>query len=389
MDIAFVSNVVYPFVKGGAEKRIHEIGRRLVASGHDVTVYGRHFWDGPSRTTHAGMQLRAVAPEADLYAGDRRSITEAIGFSARLVPALRRALRRTSHDVVVVSVFPYFPVLGAVVATLDRGTPIVTTWHEVWLEYWNDYLGPTAPLGKLVERVCARVPQHPVAVSELTADRLATIGPPRNAITVIPNGIDVEAVRTAPRPSERGQAGYDVLFVGRLVADKNVDLLLEAFDDACEETDATLGIIGDGPELERLQAQQQAMTHPDRVTFLGFVDSDTDVLGYMRDAQVFASLSTREGFGIVFVEAMAADCTVVTANHPNSNASAVVGDAGFSVPPNRPDVTEALTNALRGQRPETDPVCRASDFDWDRIAEQAEAHYQQVAGIDTSQTGHQ
>jgi len=46
MDIAFVSNVVYPFVTGGAEKRIHEIGTRLADQGHEVTVYGRHFWDG-------------------------------------------------------------------------------------------------------------------------------------------------------------------------------------------------------------------------------------------------------------------------------------------------------------------------------------------------------
>jgi len=96
MRIAFVSNVVYPFVTGGAEKRIHEIGTRLADRGHDVTVYGRHFWDGPDEITHSGMTLQAVAPAADLYNDDRRSIAEAIDFAARALPPLRRQLRTTN-----------------------------------------------------------------------------------------------------------------------------------------------------------------------------------------------------------------------------------------------------------------------------------------------------
>jgi hypothetical protein len=57
MRIAFISNVVYPFVTGGVEKRIHEIGTRLSNKGHDATVYVRHFWDGPKETTRDGMTL--------------------------------------------------------------------------------------------------------------------------------------------------------------------------------------------------------------------------------------------------------------------------------------------------------------------------------------------
>ena len=62
MRVAFVTNVVAPWVTGGAQKRVHEIGTRLAEEGHDVTVYGRHFWDGPEEMTHEGMTLRAAAP---------------------------------------------------------------------------------------------------------------------------------------------------------------------------------------------------------------------------------------------------------------------------------------------------------------------------------------
>jgi hypothetical protein len=88
-------------VKGGAQKRIHEIGTRLVEGGHDVTIYGRHFWDGPAETTHGGMTLRAVSPERDLYAGDRRSITEAVEFATDLLVPLRRHVG--THDLLLLS----------------------------------------------------------------------------------------------------------------------------------------------------------------------------------------------------------------------------------------------------------------------------------------------
>ena len=257
MRIAFVSNVVHPFATGGARKRIHEIDTRLAADGHEITVYGRHFWDGPPETTHEGLTLRAVAPAADLYTDDRRSVTEAIDFAARLAHPLHRRLAANDHNLVVASVFPYFPVLAAKLAALGTDTPLVTTWHEVWREYWESYLGGAAPFGKAIEQVTARLPQQPIAVSAVTADRLAEIGPTRESIDVVPNGIDVDRIQSAPLPESHGHDAYDVLFAGRLIEDKNVALLLDTFNAVADQSDATLGIIGDGPEADRLQQQAQ------------------------------------------------------------------------------------------------------------------------------------
>lgn len=365
-----MTNVVHPYVTGGAQKRVHEIGTRLAADGHEVTVYCRHFWDGPRERRHNGMTLRAVAPEADLYGpGGRRSITEAVGFATRLVPTLRKELHH--HDLVVASVFPYFPVLSSKLSTLGMDVPLVTTWHEVWGGYWDGYLGFLAPFGKAVERVTATVPQHPIAVSNVTASRLAAIGPSRDRITIVANGIDVERIRTTDPVAD----GFDVLFAGRLIEDKNVDMLIQAFDSIASKFDVHLGIVGDGPERQSLERLASTTDHSDRITFTGFLEDYSDVLAHMTAARVFASPSTREGFGITYLEAMAAGCTVIGADHPESAAGEVIGEGGFVVPPTVDDLGDALDRALDGRRPPTDPVEVASPYDWDVVAEQAAQAY--------------
>jgi glycosyltransferase involved in cell wall biosynthesis len=384
VNVAFVTNVVYPFVKGGAQKRVYELGRRLADRGHEVTVYARQFWEGPTAIEVEGMTYRGVAPARDLYTGSdsyggtdgRRSISEAIGFAGKAVIPLARAVRRGDHDLAVASVFPYFPVLSARVATLFGNTPLVTTWHEVWGDYWEAYLGHLAPFGKVVERLVAAVAQHPVAVSRRTADQLATIGPARDAIRVVPNGVNVAAIREVSPADD----GFDVLFAGRLIADKNVDALLSAFDGVSERHDATLGIVGDGPEFDALVQQARGLRHADRVTFLGFLEDYEDVLAQMHAASVFASPSTREGFGITLVEAMAADCTVVAVDHADSAASEVLGDGGFVTDLSVDGLADALDAALAGERPPQDPQRVAEQYDWDVLARRAERAYAAVAG---------
>ena len=96
----------------------------------------------------------------------------------------------------------------------------------------------------------------------------------------------------------------------------------------------------------------------------------------MHAADVFASPSTREGFGITFAEAMAADCTVLAADHPESAAGEVIDGAGFVVPPTDEAVREALDVAVAGKRPTKNPKERAQTYDWDNVTTQAEQIYQ-------------
>ncbi len=104
MKIAFVYDAVYPWVKGGAEMRIHELGKRLSARGHEVHIFGVKWWEGEDTIEYEGMTLHGVCKARNLYVNGRRSISEAIIFAAKLFPALRKE----KFDLIDVSVFPYF-----------------------------------------------------------------------------------------------------------------------------------------------------------------------------------------------------------------------------------------------------------------------------------------
>ena len=99
----------------------------------------------------------------------------------------------------------------------------------------------------------------------------------------------------------------------------------------------------------------------------------------MRAADIFVSPSTREGFGLTFTEALAAECTVIAADHPDSAADEVIDEAGFLAEPTVSGVKTVLERALDGERPPGDPLVRAKTFDWDRVAEEALAVYQAAA----------
>ncbi|QSG07034.1 glycosyltransferase family 4 protein [Halapricum desulfuricans] len=367
MDVALVTNVAYPFVKGGAERRFYELGRRLADRGHEVTIYTRRYWGDGGEHEQEGMTLRAVAPRRELYVGERRSITEAVEFALRLA----RPLLTSDHDVIDVSVFPYFPVFPAAAAALRSGAALVTTWHEVWNRYWLEYLGALGVGGIVAERLAARLAGRAVTVSQLTADRLGSLGVPRDRITTVYNGIDTARIGSVePDPD-----APEVLFVGRLVESKRVDQLLSAFDRVAADRNVRLGIVGDGPERDRLREQAASLDSRNRITFYGAVSDDDDVYSLMRGATVFVSPSAREGFGLALLEAMAAGCQVVAVDHPDSAVDEVVDDAGLLVEPTVGAVADGLAAVLDGECSATAPQAAAQRFDWGRIVDDLEDVY--------------
>lgn len=145
-------------------------------------------------------------------------------------------------------------------------------------------------------------------------------------IRYIPNGIDIKTYQTRPSLAVKHPKMKTILYIGRLEGRKGVKYLLRAFKELSDRRmDVQLLIAGSGPDENKLRDYVEELDIP-RVTFLGFI-SDNDKVHHLHRADVFCSPATRgESFGIVLLEAMAANCPVVAGD--NLGYQSVMKDTG-------------------------------------------------------------
>lgn len=175
---------------------------------------------------------------------------------------------------------------------------------------------------------------------------------PANRVSVIPDPALSEAELhqlSGSRPVRNSQAGCRFLTIGRLAAQKNQMLLLEAFARHAWSED-TLVIAGDGPERERLVERANALGLRSRVRFVGHVD---DVRALYAEADVFVLSSHYEGAPAVILEALAAGLPIASTDCCVSMEWLTgYGQFGVVVPPDDPDALGMAMNVVRHLLPD-------------------------------------
>ncbi len=378
MRIAFVYDVIYPEVKGGVEKRVWELARRLAAKGHETHIYGMKYWTGDDTIVREGVTMHGVCPAFKLYKPEgRRSIRQVLYYTLMLP----LKLYGERFDAVDCQSSPYMPAYVCWLYSLLKGVPFTITWHEVWAGYWRKYLGALGVFGSLLERGCMHLTRHHIAVSENTKRRLA-----ENRVgceAVIPNGVDTGYI-DGVKPSNTKS---DIIFVGRLIKSKNVDILIDAAGKLkASHPNLKVLIVGDGPERTALEEKAGTLGLGDNVRFTGFMESYEEVIALMKSSRIFAFPSTREGFAIAAVEAAASGLPIVTVIHEDNAAADLVSDGvnGLLARPGPTELAEALDRLLGDEtyRKALGEAARemASGYDWDRSAEKLLSELHAVTG---------
>ena len=381
MRIAFVYDAIYPWVTGGAERRFHELAQRL-RKRHDVHLVGWQWWDGPSTLERDGVTLHGIGRAPALYGDDgKRTVREAVSFSARLLPFLLRH----RFDVIDCSATPYLPLYPAAAARRIRSGRLVVTWHEFWGTHWDEYL-PHRPLvarlARALEAGGRRVGDQVVAVSDFTARAMDMVDDPRMAVAG--NGVDVEAIAGAePMPD-----GAELVFVGRLIDEKRVDLLLEALALLADRGIRTrCAIVGDGPQRAALEAHAARLGIAERVRFQGRVP-ESDVARHLQAARILVMPSLREGYGLAVAEGQAAGAVPVVVSSPFSAATDLVDDGvdGLVVEPTAAALADGIGALLAGPAHLERMAAAARETgagrSWDAVADRMERMYGKLLAED-------
>lgn len=384
LQIAYVSDGLFPYGQWAGHRRFHELAGRL-SDRHEVHYFTWRFWDGPPDISDGGVLLHGVADPPTRYeAGGRLSRPEAIGFSRGLLSAVKS--RR--FDVIDCSAAPRLPLYATGLGAWLAESPLVVTWHELGDDQWT-YVPRRGRLARLARGMMGRAlrlgPQH-VAVSPITADQLVGAGLPADRIWVVGNGIELEAFDRAPKSAVES----DIVFVGRLVEDKRVDLLIEAVGRLrAAQPNVRCLIIGDGPLRPALEALVAAKGLVQQVWFMGHV-ADVEKMSLLKASTILVMPAVRDGFGIPAVEGQAAGLVPIVVRSRQGAAPSMIHDGvdGLVCDPTA-DALAAAIHSLLGDpfrtalmRAAAGEAVRRRDWEW--VTQQMELVYLDAGRPDES-----
>ncbi len=353
-----------PATDGGVEMSVDRLSRALVRRGHSVTVYGRRAYCDAAAEMHDGVRQIPLATINTKH-------LEAISHTSL---ATAHAVVKHRYDVVHFhatgpSLLSGFPRL--------RGIPTVATIQG--MDWKREKWGPTARgVLRLAARIASTVPHETIVVSRvlksLVRDRYG-----REA-HYVPNGVDFSDLRESIPIDGLGDRPF-ALFLGRIVPEKQVHVLIEAFSRL--DGDYRLVIAGGSSHSDdyvRFVQRLAAGNH--RIKMLG-PRFGPEKAWLLQNAAVFVQPSTIEGLPIALLEALACNRLTIVSDIPeNIETVTVDGEIphGFIFRTgDSDDLYQKLREAFQHDSKTRQPGPEVREkYDWERLAEQTEAVYWQA-----------
>ncbi|HEU0256779.1 MAG TPA: glycosyltransferase [Microbacteriaceae bacterium] len=330
LTIVIGADTFPPNVNGAARFAQH-LASGMAARGHDVHIVApaasrRHGtwseeYDGQRVTAHRLLSWRWYSPSWLRFALPWR-IKE---NSARILDEVMPDVVHFQSHIITGR--------GLSIEAKRRGIRVVGTNH-----FMPENLFDHAPIPKALRRLSIRMAWRAAARSFARADVVTSPTPTAahfleeatglTGVLAVSCGIDISRYIASfePRPVPR------ILFVGRVMSEKQLPVLLRAFAVLPRDLGARLDIVGDGDQLHELEGLARTLGVDGRVTFAGYLDEARLHQAYTT-ASVLAMPSTAELQSIVTMEAMASGLPVVAADAMALPHLVHDGENGYLFPP--------------------------------------------------------
>ena len=354
---------------GGIAAYTQHLSSRLVARGHEVTVYCRRQYLGDEFT---GGRL----PD---FEGIRRRLSP--GLRGKHLDALTHTLTaaldtlRRQYD--LVHIHGSAPAAVAPLLRCRPGRPVVVTIHS--RDWEGEKWGPSATRAmRLGARIPARFAQEVTVVSRRLQQFYREVH--HRETTYIPTGIELPQLPAPDQITRRWglRSGEYLLFVGRLTPEKGLEYLLEAYQKL--DTDKKLVIVGPAdlrdPYVDRVKQYAS-----DEVIFTGYLRGPVlaELFGH---CYLYVQPSTLEGMPIAVLEALSYGRCVLASDIPGNREA--LQECGYTFQTgDSADLHDKLTMLLEDEervKAEFAPVRRyvQREHDWDKTTDEFERLYEQL-----------
>lgn len=347
-----------PATYGGIERHIEEIGQRLAARGHDVTVFGRKPFSRDG--AHLGMRIK-VLPSIPT-----KNLDTATSSIAACMSSLSKEFDIVHFHGIGPSMFAWIPRLAR------KNT--VATIHA--LDYRQRKWGAFARfMLRTGEKSAVRNTKAAIAVSKLMTAQLS--GKYSRKVHYIPNGANLRPVPDFRDSSSLGiKSGGYILTVGRFIVEREFHTLIRAFSGI--DTEMKLVIAGD-ERFEREYARRLREIADQRVIFPGYVSGGSldELYAHCR---FYVLPSLVEGLPISLMEAMSFSKPVLISDIPE-NLEVAGGVARTFAGGDQHDLARALRDMLELGEDEKAAMGKmgrdrvVGEYDWDRITDKTESLY--------------
>ncbi|HCA4951468.1 glycosyltransferase family 4 protein [Enterococcus faecium] len=364
LKICMLGHKRIPSREGGIEIVVEELATRMVALGHEVTCYNRsgHHVSGKQFDQHKNKEYKGVKLKT-IFTLNIKGIA---AMSSSVFGGIRAAFGK--YDIV------HFHAEGpCAMLWLPKlfGKRCVATIHGLdhQREKWNKLASTYIMLG---EKCAVKFADEIIVLSESVQNYFEDIYGRKTRF--IPNGVKKIEIKSAGLITEKYGLTKDsyILFLGRLVPEKGIRYLIEAFKDV--QTDKKLIIAGGSSDTDEFANELKELAKGDeRIIFTGFVQGQ-ELEELYSNAYIYTLPSDLEGMPLSLLEAMSygnccivsniSECTEVVEDKAMIFKKSDVSDLKIRLEEacNQSEMVKVLKNQA------TEFIC--SKYNWDKIVQE-------------------
>ncbi len=361
MKIIFIGQKGIGDVSGGIEKHVEAISTEFAKANHNVIVYARkHLFPKRGETLHGvNLVYLGTVPTKHL---------EAIIHT--FLSILHIFLFQRNVDII------HFHSIGPssllwLMRVLKPRTNVVATMHAKCYEHskWGSFAQSYL---KFSEFLCCTFSKNVIVISQELKKYVKEKY--KKEAKYIPNGaykFDKKSISEEILNEFGLKKGQYLLFVGRLIPGKKVDVLIEAYKKL--ETDKKLVIVGDNSYTDNYAKSIRELVNDNKnIIFTGFRNS-SDIASLMNNAFSFVFPSESEGMSLVLLEAMSASLPIIASDIEANKAILDENECTFFEPNNIISLENALKHALKNKeellkKRDKAKIKFLSNFEWSHIA---------------------